>query len=119
MLAHTQGTTLNQARLAASLGLSSPAIGRYIDVLVDLDEGDRAAADERAQHRNRDGVVAAEHDRHGAGGEDLAHHLLGALDVAFEIANVGTNIAAVHRTDRLACIERAAEVEIVALEAAR
>jgi len=36
MLAHTQGTTLNQARLAASLGLSSPAIGRYIDLLVDL-----------------------------------------------------------------------------------
>ena len=36
MLAHTQGTTLNQTRLAASLGISTPAIGRYIDLLADL-----------------------------------------------------------------------------------
>lgn len=36
MLAHAQGTLLNQSRLAASLGVSAPAIGRYIDLLVDL-----------------------------------------------------------------------------------
>jgi predicted AAA+ superfamily ATPase len=36
MLAHSQGTPLNQSRLASSLGVSSPAIGRYIDLLVDL-----------------------------------------------------------------------------------
>ncbi|MDP1653586.1 MAG: ATP-binding protein [Rhodocyclaceae bacterium] len=36
MLAHSQGAQLNQARLAASLGVSSPAVGRYIDLLVDL-----------------------------------------------------------------------------------
>ncbi len=36
MLAHQQGALLNQARLSASLGVSAPAIGRYIDLLVDL-----------------------------------------------------------------------------------
>ena len=36
MLAHGQGTALNQARLAASLAVSSPAVGRYVDLLVDL-----------------------------------------------------------------------------------
>jgi len=36
MLAHLQGTPLNQARLAASLGVSAPAVGRYADLLVDL-----------------------------------------------------------------------------------
>jgi hypothetical protein len=36
MLAHAQGTPLNQARLATSLAVSAPAIGRYIDLLVDL-----------------------------------------------------------------------------------
>jgi len=36
MLAHAQGTPLNQARFASSLGVGSPAVGRYIDLLVDL-----------------------------------------------------------------------------------
>lgn len=36
MLAHLQGTPLNQARLAASLGVSAPAVGRYVDLLLDL-----------------------------------------------------------------------------------
>lgn len=36
MLAHAQGAPLNQARLASSLGVSSPAIARYVDLLVDL-----------------------------------------------------------------------------------
>jgi predicted AAA+ superfamily ATPase len=36
MLAHAQGTLLNQAKLASSLGVSSPAVGRYVDLLVDL-----------------------------------------------------------------------------------
>lgn len=36
MLAHSQGAQLNQARLAASLGVSAPAVGRYVDLLVDL-----------------------------------------------------------------------------------
>lgn len=36
MLAHEQGGPLNQARLAASLGVSSPAVGRYVDLLADL-----------------------------------------------------------------------------------
>ena len=36
MLAHAQGSPLNQSRLAASLAVSTPAVGRYIDLLVDL-----------------------------------------------------------------------------------
>ncbi len=36
MLAHQQGAQLNQARLAASLGVSSPAVSRYLDLLCDL-----------------------------------------------------------------------------------
>ena len=36
MLAHQQGALLQQSRLASSLGVSSPAVQRYIDLLVDL-----------------------------------------------------------------------------------
>ena len=36
MLAHSQGSLLNQARLASSLSVSAPAAGRYLDLLVDL-----------------------------------------------------------------------------------
>lgn len=36
MLASSQGSLLNQARLAASLDISSPTVGRYIDLLSDL-----------------------------------------------------------------------------------
>lgn len=36
MLAHGQGTMLNASRLAASLGVSSPTVSSYVDLLVDL-----------------------------------------------------------------------------------
>lgn len=36
MLAHAQGTPLNKARLAASLGVSAPTVGVYLDLLEDL-----------------------------------------------------------------------------------
>ena len=36
MLAHLQGSILNQARLASALGVSSPTVDRYIDLLFDL-----------------------------------------------------------------------------------
>lgn len=36
MLAHQQGALLQHSRLASSLGVSSPAVDRYIDLLVDL-----------------------------------------------------------------------------------
>ena len=36
MLAHQQGALLQQSRLASSLGVSNPAVNRYIDLLVDL-----------------------------------------------------------------------------------
>ncbi|MGH7755730.1 MAG: ATP-binding protein [Vulcanimicrobiaceae bacterium] len=36
MLAHDQGATLNLSRLASNLGVSAGAVGRYVDLLVDL-----------------------------------------------------------------------------------
>ncbi len=36
MLAHALGSLLNQSRLASSPAVTAPAIGRYIDLLVDL-----------------------------------------------------------------------------------
>ncbi|MDE0123923.1 MAG: ATP-binding protein [Bryobacterales bacterium] len=36
MLAHSQGTRLNAARLASGLGVSAPTVANYIDLLVDL-----------------------------------------------------------------------------------
>ena len=36
MLAHQQGSMLNQAKLASSLGITAPTVARYIDLLVDL-----------------------------------------------------------------------------------
>jgi predicted AAA+ superfamily ATPase len=36
MLANGQGTLLNHARLASSLDVSAPTVGRYIDLLADL-----------------------------------------------------------------------------------
>ena len=36
MLAHSQGEMLTQSRLAQALGVSAPAVGRYIDLLVQL-----------------------------------------------------------------------------------
>ncbi len=36
MLAHQQGSLLNQARLAASLGVSAPTVTRYTDLMADL-----------------------------------------------------------------------------------
>ena len=36
MLAHQQGSVLNQARIAGALGVANPTVDRYIDLLVDL-----------------------------------------------------------------------------------
>lgn len=36
MLAHSQGTLLNASKLAGNLGVSNPAIRRYLDLLTDL-----------------------------------------------------------------------------------
>ena len=36
MLAHSQGAPLQAARLALGLGVSAPAVARYVDLLVDL-----------------------------------------------------------------------------------
>ncbi len=36
MLAHNQGSVLNQSRIASALGVANPTIDRYIDLLVDL-----------------------------------------------------------------------------------
>lgn len=36
MLAHSQGSVLNQSRIASALGVANPTIDRYIDLLVNL-----------------------------------------------------------------------------------
>jgi len=36
MVAHQQGGVLNQSRIASALGVTSPTVDRYIDLLVDL-----------------------------------------------------------------------------------
>jgi predicted AAA+ superfamily ATPase len=36
MLAHNQGSVLNQARIASALGVANPTIDSYVDLLVDL-----------------------------------------------------------------------------------
>lgn len=36
MLAHAQATPVSQSRLASGLAVSAPAVGRYLDLLVDL-----------------------------------------------------------------------------------
>ncbi len=36
MIAHQQGSVLNQARIASALGVANPTIDRYVDLLVDL-----------------------------------------------------------------------------------
>ena len=36
MMAHQQGSVLNQSRIASALGVANPTIDRYIDLLVDL-----------------------------------------------------------------------------------
>lgn len=36
MLAHSQGSVLNQAHIASALGVANPTIDRYIDLLTDL-----------------------------------------------------------------------------------
>jgi predicted AAA+ superfamily ATPase len=43
MLAHQQGGLLNQAKLAASLGVSAPTVMRYADLMVDLQLARRLA----------------------------------------------------------------------------
>ena len=89
-----------------------------VDVLVDLDQRDRALPVECLQHRDRHAVVAAQHDRQRAGVQDLAHRLFGVAGVCGRVAELGADVAAIHRADRLAGVERATEVEVVALDRA-
>ena len=70
------------------MGLDNPSLHAVdivapVEVLVDVDERDRPPPLEGAEHRDRDGMVAAEHDRQRAGLEDLAHRLLGAATWLF------------------------------------
>src|SRR5690606_24860868 len=52
-----------------------------VDVRVDLQDGERAVALERAEYRYRDRVVAADNDRHRTAAGDRAHGLLDLLPV--------------------------------------
>ena len=61
-------------------------------------------------------MIAAQHDRHGAGCKDLTHHLFGAFQMTGGVAEVGAHIAAIDHIDRLAVVQRAAEIEVIALD---
>ena len=85
-------------------------------MLIDLHERDWALTVQSAQHRNRDSVVAADDDRKRTCGRNLANRRFGAAVMRLEVGWVGAYVAAIYRTNRLAVIEWAAEVEVVALE---
>jgi hypothetical protein len=70
-----------------------------IDVLVDLHEGDRPMAVQRSQNRDGNAMVTADHDRQGAGGEDLPDCGFGASVVAFRIADISCHVAAIDGPD--------------------
>src|SRR5262249_6924799 len=89
-----------------------------VDMRIDLDQGDRAAAFIGAQHRYRDCVIAAEDYGQCTGLENLAYRLFGPAHVILEVMHISGHVAAIDRLDRLAEIERAADVKIVALHRA-
>ena len=51
MLAHAQASPLNQSRLAANLEVATPAIARYINLLVDLAPRPPAPSPERQRRQ--------------------------------------------------------------------
>ena len=68
-------------------------------MLVDVHKRNRTSSLECAEHRDRDRMVAAEHDRQGTGFENFAYGLFGATQVAFHVEDVGAHVTAVHRAD--------------------
>src|SRR6185295_6770237 len=89
-----------------------------IEMLVDMDQRNGTSPLECPQNRDRNGVVAAQHDRQRTGCKDLAYGLFGATQMALHVQDVGTNVTAIHRADAATVVERPAKIEVIALEAA-
>ncbi len=85
---------------------------------IDLDQRDRSMTLEGAQNRDRDAVVAADGDGHGASGKDLAYRFFGADRMAAEIGHVGRHVADIDHFQGTSAVDRATDVEIVAFQAA-
>src|SRR5690606_31884959 len=67
-----------------------------VDVRVNLDDGDGAVPFVGEEGQGRSGVVAAQHDRHGAPVQDLLHRCGGPLAVALQIPGVCRYVSYVH-----------------------
>src|SRR5882724_2454352 len=64
-----------------------------VEMLVDLDKSDGSIAVQTAQHRDRDAMVAADHDRQGAGGADLPDRGLALNVVSGQIPGIADHVA--------------------------
>ena len=83
---------------------------------VDLQDPDRSVIRKAGEEGNGHGIVAAEQDRHGRQGQDLARLRLDPGPVAFIVMHGGRDVAGVDAADRLAVEQRAAEIEIPVLD---
>ena len=63
-------------------------------------------------------MVAAEGDRHGSRGKNLAYGLLSTNIVAAEIGHVGGHVADIDHLQGPSAVDRAADVKVIALQAA-
>src|SRR5438445_482800 len=82
-----------------------------VEVGVDLHDGQRPPALERPEHRDRHGVVTAEHDRDDVPVQQRAHRRRDRLPIAAGIGRIARQIAAIDGRVRA----HAAEVEVVLL----
>src|SRR5262245_54687827 len=87
-------------------------------MLVDMDQRNRASPLESLENRDRNGMIAAQHDRERTGCKDLAYGLFGATQMTLHVQDVGTNVAAIHSADASTIVEWPAKIEVIALEAA-
>src|ERR1700737_3966225 len=63
-------------------------------------------------------MITAKGDRHGSGGKNLAYSLFGTNVVAAEIGHVGRHVADIDHLQGPSAVDRAADVEVIALQAA-
>ena len=89
-----------------------------IDMGVNLNEGDRPLPLVGTKDGDGDGVVAADDQRQCTSHENLAYRRFSAAGVLRKVVHIAGHVAAVEGLDVLAHVERAADVEIVALQGA-
>ena len=121
MLAHAQATVLNHSRLASSLAVSTPAVGRYVDLLVDLmlvrrlrpwsgNVGKRLVRSPKVYIRDS-GIAHALLELEGRN-DVLGHQVAGPSWEAFSIENLIT-AAGPTRTPYFYRTEDGAEIDLV------